>query len=281
MTAVADRSVRDYVHAHIETVSESASALDTARRLRDRRIGSVLVEPADQARAGVPFTGIITETDLVAKVLGAGLAAGNTTAKQIMSAPVLTIAGSKPMLDAVQVMHDKHVRHLGVTDGEEIVGILSIRDVARYCADTASGPVKALNDVYSPLTVLMSRAIETLDSQKTVAEAARWMASQRIGSVFVVEAGELVGIVTETDLVRKTLADGADPGTIQLRSLLHFPLVGVESTRSIQDACDIMATHHIRHLAVTERTKIVGVISIRDLIKMVAARDRPEYLRRQ
>lgn len=280
MAATTDRSVREYLHEQLEIVPTEASSLDVAARMRERRVGAVFVESLDRSHQSCRLSGIVTETDLVAKVVGLGRAAGTTRADQIMSHPLVTIAADRPMMDAVQVMDAKHVRHLAVTAGTDIVGVLSVRDVARYFTDTSSGAVQALNDVYHPLTVLMSTAVETLDSQKTVADAARWMASQHIGSLFVVEAGELVGIVTETDVVRKTLARQHDPAAMHLRDLLSFPLVGIDVTRSIRDACDTMASHHIRHLAVTDRTKIVGIVSIRDLVKMVAVRDRPEYLRR-
>lgn len=279
MTATTDRSVREYLHEQLEIVSTTASALDVAARMRERRVGAVFVESLERSQQSCRLSGIVTETDLVAKIIGQGKPT-TTPAEQVMSRPLITIAADRPMMDAVQVMDAKHVRHLGVTAGTEIVGVLSIRDVARYFTDTSSGPVQALNDVYHPLKVLMSTVVETLDSQKTVADAARWMATQRIGSLFVVEAGELVGIVTETDVVRKTLDGQHDPAAMRLRDLLSFPLVGIDVTRSIRDACDMMASHHIRHLAVTDRTKIVGIVSIRDLVKMVAVRDRPEYLRR-
>ena len=92
--------------------------------------------------------------------------------------------------------------------------------------------------------------------------------------------GEIVGIVTESDVVRKALAGRLDPEKAPVGSLLNFPLVDVDINRSIRDACELMAKHHVRHLVVSQLQKIVGVISIRDLVKMVAARDRPEFLRR-
>lgn len=280
MPGSSERCVRDYMHEQLEVVLDDASARTIAGRMRDRRIGAVFVEALDRPHQSCRLAGIVTETDLVARVLGLGQDLDGTTAGQIMSQPILTIGPDRPMIDAGHFMNDHHVRHLGVSEGQEIIGVVSVRDLAKHFMDTPSGAVQALNDVYSPLTVLMTQAIETLDSQKPVAEAARWMAKQRIGSVFVLEAGEIVGIVTESDIVRKTLADGHDPTAVRLRSLLTFPLVGIEVTRSIRDACEAMATHHVRHLAVTDRTKIVGVVSIRDLVKMVTARDRPAFLRR-
>ena len=106
------------------------------------------------------------------------------------------------------------------------------------------------------------------------------MAEKQIGSVFIIEAGEITGIVTEADIVRQALSNRIDPNSLPIGSLLNFPLVDIDLNRSIRDACEMMSKHHVRHLAVTDQKKIVGVVSVRDLVKMVATRDRPEFIRR-
>lgn len=280
MTNIAGPRVSEYMHRQLEIVPQDATALDAAERMRDQRVGSVFVESLDREQRECRLAGIVTETDLITKVVAQGREAATTLASDIMSSPLLTIAPDRPMIDASQLMETRRVRHLGVSDGTDIVGIISVRDLARYFTETTSGAVQALNDVYRPLTVLMRQAIETIDARKTVTGAARLMAEKQIGSVFVVEAGEIVGIMTETDIVRKALSDRLDPTTMPVGSVLNFPLLDIDLNRSIRDACEVMAKHHVRHLAVTDQRKIVGVVSIRDLVKMVAIRDRPEFLRR-
>lgn len=280
MTNIAGPRVSEYMHRQLEIVPQDATALDAAERMRDQRVGSVFVESLDREQRECHLAGIVTETDLITKVVAQGREADRTLASDIMSSPLLTITPDRPMIDASHLMETRRVRHLGVKDGTDIVGIISVRDLARYFTEATSGAVQALNDVYRPLTVLMRRAIETIDARETVTAAARLMAEKQIGSVFAVEAGEIVGIVTETDVVRKALSDRLDPNTMPIRSLLNFPLVDIDLNRSIRDACEVMAKHHIRHLAVRDQQKIVGVVSIRDLVKMIAVRDRPEFLRR-
>lgn len=280
MTEESQPRVSDYMHRQLELVPEDATMLTATARMREQRIGSVFVETLDREQRECRIVGIITETDVIAKMLAKGRPAAVTTAREIMSHPLLTIAPDRLMIDAGQLMERHRVRHLGVSDGKEIVGVISMRDVAKHFVEAPSGPVQALNDVYSPLTVLMHKALETVDARETVAGAAKRMAEKQIGSVFVVEAGEIVGIVTETDVVRKALEDRLDPATMPVSSLVSSPLLDIDLNRSIRDACDVMAKHHVRHLAVRDQSKIVGVISLRDLVKMVAARDRPEFLQR-
>jgi len=280
MTDTAGPRVREYMHRQLEILPQDATALDAAERMRDQRIGSVFVEAFDREQRDCRLAGIVTESDLLTKVLAQERDAGAMLVSDIMSRPLLTIAPDRLMIDASHLMETHRIRHLGVSDGTDIVGVISVRDLAKHFMDAPSGAVQALNDVYQPLTVLMQRVIETLDARETISAAARVMAEKRIGSVFVKETDEIVGIVTETDIVRKALAGRLNPTISPVGSLLNFPLLDIDLNRSIRDACEIMANQHVRHLVVRDRQKIVGVISIRDLVKMVSARDRPEFLRR-
>ena len=280
MTEIWEGCIREYMHEHLEVLQDSDSALDAAIRMRDRRVGSVFVETLDRRRQDCRLAGIVTETDLVTRVLAQGRDPGKTSVGQIMSSPLVTIGPDRPMIDASHLMDAHHIRHLGVSDGPDVIGIISMRDLAKHFTDATSGAAQDLNDVHSPLTVLMRRPIETLETRDTVTAAARWMTQKQIGSAFIVEADEIVGIVTESDIIRKALAGGKDPGLLALGELLTFPLISIEQNRSIQEVCQVMASHHVRHLAITDRQKVVGVVSIRDIVKLVAARDRPAYLRR-
>ncbi|MDR4471438.1 MAG: CBS domain-containing protein [Nitrospira sp.] len=197
-----------------------------------------------------------------------------------MSSPLITIAPDRPMVDASHLMQTKNVRHLVVTEGTDVLGVISVRDLVRHFVDADGGPVQALSNVYRPLSVLMKTAIETIGSEATALAAAQRMSEKHIGALFVIEADELVGIITEGDLVRKLLAYQLDPDAMRVGALMNSPLLDIDINRTIRDASERMAAKRIRHLAVTEHEKVVGVLSIRDLVKMVAVRDRPDFLRR-
>jgi CBS domain-containing protein len=263
------------MHRYLEVVTQDALVMTAAERMGARRIGSVLVEADDPKRG---MSGIVTETDLVRKVLAEGLDPTVTMVDRVMSSPVLTIAAERSMLDASHLMETNHVRHLCVSDGGDIVGLVSVRDLVRYFVDAESGPVCDLEKVYRPLSVLMATALGTIRSEETMLAAARRMAERRIGSLLVVEAGEIVGIVTESDLVRKGLASNADAAGINVGELMSHPLIGIDINRTVRDASELMADKRVRHLPVLDHHKIVGVLSIRDLVKMVSIRDRPRFL---
>jgi signal-transduction protein with cAMP-binding, CBS, and nucleotidyltransferase domain len=79
-------------------------------------------------------------------------------------------------------------------------------------------------------------------------------------------------------VVRKGLASDQDAGSIHVSAVMSSPLLSIDVNRTIRDASKVMAEQGVRHLSVTENGKIVGVLSIRDLVKMVSVRDRPRFL---
>ena len=275
MTAQTGGSVGDFMHRYLEVVPCDTTITVAAERLGVRRIGCVLVESGDPERGP---SGIVTETDLVRKVLAMGLDPTVTMVDQVMASPILTIPAERSMLDASHLMETNHVRHLGVTEAKEIVGLISVRDLVRYFVDAESGPVCELDTVYRPLSVLMATTLGTIRSEESLLAAAQHMREKRIGSLLVIEADETVGIVTESDLARKGLVSNQDAGSTRVSAVMSSPLIYIDINGTIRDASKVMAEQGVRHLAVREHSKIVGVLSIRDLVKMVSVRDRPRFL---
>jgi CBS domain-containing protein len=118
-----------------------------------------------------------------------------------------------------------------------------------------------------PLAVMMNRHIRTIDPAASLIEAAILMRDSRVGAVLVRSEGTYIGVVSEADLVRKSMAHAQDPGCTSVRSVMSSPLITIESDRSAHDASDLMAEHGIRHLPVTQDGQIVGMLSVRDLLR--------------
>jgi len=119
-----------------------------------------------------------------------------------------------------------------------------------------------------PVKRVMARNIVTVDKQSTAMEVAAIMDTKNVGSVLVVDKtdGKYVGIVTERDIVRKVVAKGLDGSSYLVKGVMSSPLVTIESTKTIFEAGDLMDQKRVRHLAVTEGSEVVGIVSIRDLI---------------
>jgi CBS domain-containing protein len=118
-----------------------------------------------------------------------------------------------------------------------------------------------------PLAVMMNKNMRTIQTEGTLLEAARLMRELQVGALLVEENGHLVGVVSETDLVRKAMAEGRDVGQEKVRTIMSSPIITIDIERPASDASDLMSEKGIRHLAVTDSGKIVGVISVRDLLR--------------
>lgn len=113
---------------------------------------------------------------------------------------------------------------------------------------------------------VMTAHVETAQLNTTIKDAARRMRELRVGSLLVEHEGRMVGIITETDMVRKAIALGLDFERETISAIMTSPLVTIAADKTPQEAHEIMADLAIRHLPVTENGKFIGVTSVRDLL---------------
>ena len=113
---------------------------------------------------------------------------------------------------------------------------------------------------------IMTKDVKTVDPTTTVRSAAKLMKDARLGSLFVKKSTAIVGIITDTDLVRRALATDKDLNSLTVQDIMTSPVCSIEETRTIGDAHDMMGDLGVRHLGVTKAGEVVGVISVRDLL---------------
>jgi CBS domain-containing protein len=118
----------------------------------------------------------------------------------------------------------------------------------------------------SSLAEVMRKELKKIVHTASVREAAKQMRDDRLGSLFVENGGKLIGIITETDLVRRGIAEGTDLNKATVQSIMTTPIATIEITRTLQDAHDMMGDIGVRHLGVTDKGKLVGLVSVRDLL---------------
>ncbi|MFQ5588594.1 MAG: CBS domain-containing protein [Nitrospiria bacterium] len=116
------------------------------------------------------------------------------------------------------------------------------------------------------LSSLIHREITHIAPEATITDAARMMRDQKIGSVFIQKGGEFIGIVTDSDLVRKVFTK-ALPLDTPVTEVMSAPIIDIDIEKSVMDANHLMYFNGIRHLAISENEKIIGMISVRDLVK--------------
>jgi CBS domain-containing protein len=105
----------------------------------------------------------------------------------------------------------------------------------------------------------------------SVYEALELLAEKNIGALLVLRNGELVGVVSERDYARKVALRGKTSKKTPIKDIMTEEVVTVGSDRTVEEAMAIMTDKHIRHLPVIDDDKIVGVVSIGDLVKAIIA----------
>jgi acetoin utilization protein AcuB len=125
--------------------------------------------------------------------------------KELMTAPPITIGSGVPVLEARRIMVDKRIRHLLVTEGSKLLGIVTDRDIRLNLPSPATSlSVWEINYLLARMTVdsVMTTAVVTVDPRRDARGAAHLMLDHKIGALPVVDGGTVIGIITETDLLR-------------------------------------------------------------------------------
>ena len=118
-------SVKRVMAKNIVTVEKQATVSEVASLMTSKNVGCILVIDKENNE----YIGIITERDIVRKVVAKGVDANSYMVKGVMSSPLVTIESSKTIFEAGDLMDQKKVRHLGVTENGDLVGVVSIRDL--------------------------------------------------------------------------------------------------------------------------------------------------------
>lgn len=112
--------------------------------------------------------------------------------------------------------------------------------------------------------------IFTISPDNTLQEALEIMAKEKISSLPVVnEKNELIGIISERDYIRKAIPERKIPWEIHVRDYMTSDVITVVKTDLLQECMKIMSSNRIRHLPVLEDGKMVGVISITDVVRVL------------
>jgi CBS domain-containing protein len=117
---------------------------------------------------------------------------------------------------------------------------------------------------------IMTRQVRIVATTKPLVESIRIMKESDIGSVVVVEDGRPVGIFTERDLVKK-MAEGLESLGLSMAKVMSKPLITISPTATVWDALTLMGRHNIRRLPVVEAKKLVGIVTERDVFRLILA----------
>ncbi len=114
----------------------------------------------------------------------------------------------------------------------------------------------------------IERMVAIVDENKTVLDAAAVMVGKYIGSVVVTASSAVKGIFTERDLMR-VVAQQQNPAEVKLKDVMRTDFPRVSPNESVEQCLDLMRTNRCRHLLVFEGEKLVGIVSLRDLVNLM------------
>ena len=114
---------------------------------------------------------------------------------------------------------------------------------------------------------VMAKNVKTVKTGDTVHAAVQKMNKFDIGSVIVTASGRPVGIITETNIMRRIVGPRMDPATIWAKDIMTGPLITIDPNADLTEAAKLMADNNINRLPVMEGDKLVGLISSTDIVK--------------
>jgi CBS domain-containing protein len=113
--------------------------------------------------------------------------------------------------------------------------------------------------------------VHTISPDARVIEALKVMAEMDVGALVVMDRGSLAGIISERDYARKVILLGKSSHDISVREIMTSKVVTVHPGQTVEECMELMTTRRVRHLPVTDGERLVGVLSIGDLVKEVIA----------
>jgi len=114
--------------------------------------------------------------------------------------------------------------------------------------------------------LIKNNETRTITANQTVLEAAREMVENNIGAVAVLHDGELVGIFSERDIMKRVVADGRDPARTRVSEVMTAHPLTVDMRESIEHCMVLMKEHGFRHLPICDGKKLQGMVSLRDIL---------------
>jgi CBS domain-containing protein len=248
------KEVKDIMSQNVATIAPEASMAEAASIMGEKHIGSLIVTKYDTP------VGIVTERDLLSKVLAPGKNLGEEKVEAAMSYPLITIGPTVKIKEAAQTMVQKKGR-LAVFDSGKLVGIVTASDLIRSLPEVPETEVK-VDD-------FMTKRVETADEKTPMVDIAKMMGEKRIGSVIITSEGKPFGIFTERDLLTAFLVKGKLLN-VEVGKEASTPLITAPVGTSVHEAAVTMAMNHIRRLPIDRNGKLIGIITARDLVEAYA-----------
>jgi CBS domain-containing protein len=248
------RHVEEIMSREVMMVDGGKSMMHAARVMGEHHIGSLLVRGPERP------VGIVTERDLLTRVIAADKDPARVRISEVMSPRLICIKPQIAIREAARTMIKEKGR-LVVVDGRKLAGIV-----------TASDLIKSLPLAPETVTLVvkyMTKQVATAAPETKVLDAAKRMGKERIGSLIIEKGSKPWGIFTERDLLSKVIFKEGELGG-EIESYASSPLIRIRPDYSIHAAAKLMVDKHVRRLPVFDGERLSGIITARDLVEAYA-----------
>jgi CBS domain-containing protein len=136
------------------------------------------------------------------------------------------------------------------------------------------GEIMTLSGNLSAILGGKGRQVFSISPEATVFEAIQIMAEKNIGALLVMSEDKLVGVISERDYTRKVALKGKSSKETKVKEIVSSPIVSADSSCGIEESMRLMTHHRVRHLPVLDGGKVIGIVSIGDLVNWtISAQD--------
>jgi CBS domain-containing protein len=246
--------VEDIMSRKVLTTTPETPMIQAAKTMGKKHIGSLIV-----LKYKTPVA-IVTERDLLSKVIACNLDLEKTLVEQVMSYPLIKICPPFQIREAARTMINKKGRLVVFVCGK-LAGIITASDLIRKMPEAPETSL-VVDD-------FMTKEIVSVNEDETVLTVAGIMGKKRVGSVIVTRDKKPSGIFTERDLLSTFLVREKSLD-IPVGEASTSPLKTAPTGISIHEAAKIMATQHVRRLPIMKKKQIAGIITARDLVEAYA-----------
>jgi CBS domain-containing protein len=246
-------TVEDVMSKHVLMIPSRSSVEEALKIMAENDVGSLVVV------SKIDPVGILSERDLVSRLMAKGKTPEKTLVTEIMSGEIVKFDPDQSLKHAARTMNSRRNRLL-VFRGDNLAGIVTATDIVRAIHEM---------DLYFDIDKVVMKSVYTLKEETSLQQAVDAMSQLRVGSIIITKNGEPDGIFTELDLVRKVLVPHLDLHQ-PLRGQASRPLITAEEGIDGREAAHIMTNNNIKRLPLTREGIIIGIVTARDLVEAFA-----------
>jgi len=269
-------SVGNYAVKDVASVTPDHTLAQAIETMRARKVGSVVV-----ARDSRPV-GILTDRDAALAVHARGVDPEKSRVETAMQAPVVTARSDSGLREAIRLLAEHGLRRLPVVDGQgQLAGLLAVDDLvlvlarelfllrSPLVAQRAKVEVHASEPATRMLREYFQREVVTATPDATAAEIARLMEHHAVGAVVIVDADRRpLGIITDRDLLARAASLSHSQAAVA-QALMTSPIAAIEANADLEAVLHLMQKHSIRRVPVVEGGKLVGIVTLDDLLVLL------------